>query len=108
MSKIVTPPDVINDGNVYLILNADVSDIEMVVNWLRINHKDYTIHLYQDGMADTAWLTSVAATAQHILVNRSASSAESIHALFDDINKIRWFGSGQPYDTAIQYLLKND
>lgn len=108
MSKVVTPPDIAREGRVYLILNAEVSDIEMVVNWLRINGKEYTIHLYQDGMNDTAWLGSVAAAADQVLVNRTQSSVESIQALFDNVGKIRWFGSGQSYDTAIQYLLQND
>lgn len=107
MSKVVTPPDVVNEPDVYLILNADISDIEMVVNWLKVKQKNYTIHLYHDGMNDTSWLSSVADAAKCILANRSTSSTESIQALFDNINKIQWFGSGQPFDTATQYLLKN-
>ena len=40
MSKVVTPPDIVIEDTVYLIVNADVSDIEMVANLKNISGKN--------------------------------------------------------------------
>ena len=107
MSKVVTPPDIINEPDVYLLVNAELNDVEMVVNWLKVNQKNCTIHLYHDGMQDLNWLTEVALTAKTVLVNRKQTSFTCVEALFDNIKKIVWFGQDQTYNTATQYLVKN-
>lgn len=107
MSKVVTPPDIVTEDTVYLVVNAHVSDIEMVVNWLRVKDKQFTIHLYHDGMNDVDWLHSVSTSAAVVLANRTDSARESIDALLDHAEKIKWFGSNQTYTTATDYLVKN-
>lgn len=107
MSKVVTPPDVVHEDTVYLVVNAEVSDIEMVVNWLRINDKQFTIHLYHDGMSNLDWLQSVSKSAALVLVNRTVSDRSTIETLLDHNEKIKWFGSNQTYPTATDYLVKN-
>ena len=107
MSKVVTPPDIVIEDTVYLIVNADVSDIEMVANWLRINDKQFTMHLYHDGMDDLNWLRSVCPLAATVLVNRGSTDRSCIDALLDFNEKIKWFGSNQLHTTATDYLVKN-
>lgn len=107
MSKVVTPPDIINKSHVLLVVNADVSDVEMFAQWLRFNSKEYTIHLYHDGMDSIDWLTEVSITAHTILVNRDTTQDASIKAMYDSISKITWVGSTQEFDTATSYLIKN-
>jgi hypothetical protein len=107
MSKVVTPPDIIIEDTVYLIVNADVSDIEMVANWLRIKDKQFTMHLYHDGMADLDWLRSVGKSASTVLVNRHGSDRSCIDTLLDFNEKIKWFGNNQLHTTATDYLVKN-
>ena len=107
MSKIVTPPDIINEDIVYLLVNPVISDIEMVTKFLQINSKDFTIHLYFDGMADTAWLNKTASITSLVLINRVDTHLETIAALLDSVNKIIWIGKDQKYDSAMDYLYKH-
>lgn len=108
MSKLVTPPDVVNEDIIYLLVNATVSDIEMVTKFLQISRKEFTIHLYFDGMSDNSWLSSTANISSKLLVNRSNTSSESISTLLDHVTKIIWIGKDQKYDTAMDYLFKNE
>ena len=107
MSKVVTPPDIVIEDTVYLIVNAEVSDIEMVANWLRIKDQQFTMHLYHDGMADLDWLRSVSKSAATVLVNRHGSERACIDALLDFNEKIKWFGQDQLHTTATDYLVKH-
>jgi hypothetical protein len=107
MSKLVTPPDVINEDIVYLLVNPTIVDIEMVTKYLQINNKDFTIHLYFDGMNDHAWLNTTANISSSVLVNRANTSIESITTLLDSVNKLIWIGKDQKYDSAMEYLYKN-
>lgn len=107
MSKVVTPPDIINEPFVLLVVNASIDDIEMVAEWLRYCDKNYTIHLYQDVMGDPAWLAEVAKSAETILVHRTNTKDTNIQVMYDDVAKIKWFGDGQIYATATDYLVKN-
>lgn len=108
MSKLVTPPDIVNEDIVYLLVNATIPDIEMVSKFLQINRKEFTIHLYFDGMSDNAWLNATANISGKLLVNRSNTNAESISTLLDHVTKIVWIGKDQTYDTAMDYLFKNE
>ena len=107
MSKVVTPPDIINESQVLLVVNADMSDVEMFSQWLRFNNNEYTIHLYHDGMDSIDWLSQVSTTACTILVNRDVTQDSTIKAMYDSITKIKWIGSNQEFDTATSYLIKN-
>ena len=107
MSKVVTPPDVVNEDCVLLIVNAVPNDIDLVAKWLRFSEKNYTIHLYHDGMDSVSWLKEVANTAQIILVNRNSTQDNSIKAMYDSIAKIKWIGEEQEFATATDYLVKN-
>jgi len=107
MSKVVTPPDIINEPQVVLIVDAEVSDVEMVAEWLRYCDKTYTIHLYYDAMGMPDWLTEVANSAQIILVHRTNTKDANVQALYDNISKIKWIGHGQNYATATDYLVNN-
>jgi hypothetical protein len=107
MSKVVTPPDIISEDNVYLIVNAKPVDVEMVVKWLKITNKKYTIHIYHDGMSDLLWLSNTAKVAQTILVNRTNTSLDSIGVLLDHISKLAWTGPDQKYNTVMDFLAKN-
>lgn len=108
MSQIVTPPDVVKEDIVYLIVNAEPWDLEMVVQWLKVNNKEYTIHLYHDGMSEPDWLNRVGSESELVLVQRSKDTApETMDALLDHVNKIKWFGEEQEYPSAVEYLVKN-
>jgi hypothetical protein len=107
MSKVVTPPDIIAEDNVYLIVNAKPVDVEMVVKWLKITNKKYTIHIYHDGMSDLPWLLETARVAQTILVNRTNTDMDTIGALLDYIAKLTWTGTNQEYNTVMDFLAKN-
>lgn len=107
MSKVVTPPDIINESQVLLVVNADMSDVEMFSQWLRFNNNEYTIHLYHDGMDSIDWLSQVSNTAHTILVNRDITQDSTVKAMYDSISKITWIGSNQEFDTATSYLIKH-
>lgn len=105
MSQIVTPPDIIKEDTVYLIVNAPVWDIEMVVRWLQINSKQYTIHLYHDGMDDTEWLHQTAAESELVIVNRKQTA--NLDPILDFASKIRWIGKDQEFPSAAEFLVKH-
>ena len=107
MSKVVTPPDIIAEDLTYLIVNATVDDLKMLSYWLHSEEKDYTIHLYHDGMEDHEWLNSVAKLSKHILVNKTISTANTISPIFDYVSKIVWFGENETHARAINYFLDN-
>ena len=106
MSKIITPPDHDLVG-VYLLVNAAVDDVELVVKWLQTQDKDYIIHLYHDGMDDPSWLTRVAKTVTHCLMSRTRSNTNSLTPMLDHISKIVWYGPDQEYATPLEYLVKH-
>lgn len=107
MSKVITPPDQINDPNSYLIVNAVPTDIELVVRWLRFSGKDYTIHLYHDGMNNSQWLSEVARQCGKILINRNNTEPKGLIPLYEALGKIVWFGLDQNYLSPIEYFSKN-
>ena len=108
MSQIVTPPDLLKEDIVYLVVNAEPWDVEMVAYWLKVTEKDYTIHLYHDSMGDPNWLTQAGSLSELILVQRTKENqSESIAALLDQVGKIKWFGEDQDYRSAVEYLAKN-
>ena len=107
MSKIVTPPNVINEDIVYLLVNPPIEDIEMVTKYLQITNKEFTIHLYYDGMSDASWLNETANVSSKVLVNRVNTQMESITVLLDHVNKIVWVGKDQKYNTTMDYLYTN-
>lgn len=108
MSKVVTPPDIIDESLVILVVNADIEDVGMVAELLRYSHKNYTIHLYHDAMDNIDWLIEVAGTAQTILVHRTNTKDTSVKAMYDSIAKIKWIGEGQAHASATTYLANND
>lgn len=105
MSQVVTPPDIVKEDIVYLVVNAPVWDIEMVVRWLQINNKQYTIHLYHDGMDDPNWLHQAASESELIIVHRKQTA--NLEPILDFITRIRWVGEDQDYPSAAEYLVKN-
>jgi hypothetical protein len=105
-SKIITPPDHDRDG-VYVLVNASVADVELVVQWLQIHDKDHTIHLYHDGMDQPEWLEAVVKTVKHCVMDRSRSNANSVAPMLDHISKIVWYGKDQEYATPIEYFVKH-
>lgn len=107
MSKIITPPDIINEDIVYLLVNSTITDLEMVTKFLQISNKEFTIHLYHDGMLDTNWANSVANVSNAVLINRADTSSDTVTTLLDHVSKIVWIGKNQKYDTAMDYLYKN-
>jgi len=108
MSTVITPPDKSNTPNAYLIFNATTIDIDMVMRWLRICDKEYTIYLYHDGMQDNKWASEVALECSHIIINRDNTEPVGLIPLYDVLGKITWVGKDQPYATAMEYFSKND
>lgn len=112
MSQIVTPPDIRDEHTVYLIVNANPWDVEMVIRWLKVNTKQYTIHLYHGGMEDTNWLNKAAMISTLILVNKkdtigSNDKTKILDTILDFNKNIRWFGEEQEFSSAAEYLVKN-
>lgn len=112
MSQVVTPPDQVNKDTVYLIVNAAVIDVEMIVRWLKINNRSYTVHLYHDGMSDIPWLDQICKWSKLILVNKAntlaqSSKSETLSTLLNYTDKITWVGEGQQYPRAAEYLVNH-
>lgn len=107
MSKLITPPNIINEDLVYLLVNPIVNDVEMLTRFLQINSKEFSVHLYFDGMSDTNWLTECARISTTILINKSITNVENIALLLDFMPKVVWFGENQTYSTATDYIYKN-
>lgn len=107
MSKVVTPPDIVREKPVYLIVNAPIADVEMISRWLQITKKDYTIHLYHDGMQDTKWLGQVGSECDGILVSKTNSNSDTIQPIFSHVAKIIWFGKDESYRTALDYFVEH-
>lgn len=108
MSKVVTPPDIIIEEPVYLIINAPVTDIEIISHWLRIEQKDYTIHLYHEGMQDAKWLKEVASKSNRILIYKPNLSTELLSNIVDYVAKIVWFGPEEKYIRSLDFFIKNE
>jgi len=108
MSKLVTPPDIINEDTVYTFVNGSITDIEMVTKFLQISNKEFTIHLYYDSMLDLNWLNSTCSVSQKILINRSNTSSDTITSILDYVDKIVWVGKNQKFNTTMDYLYRND
>jgi hypothetical protein len=108
MSKLVTPPDLVNEDIVYLIVNASAADLEMISRYLQIIKDDYTIHLYYDNKPDLDWLGKACQLASQILVNKEQTNDSTVKVLLNHAEKIQWIGRDQEYFTAINYMLKND
>lgn len=106
-SIVITPPDLIDNPNAYLIVNANIDDVEMVMRWLRIRNIDYTINLYHDSMNDPKWLESAAQNSKNILVDQNNTTPASLTPLYKSISKVTWIGDGHTYSTAIDYFTKN-
>jgi hypothetical protein len=105
MSQLVTPPDIVIEHTVYLVVNAQEWDIEMIMRWLKFSEKKYTIHIYHDAMDDLKWLHRAGAESELIFVNRQQTPA--MDPLLDHTAKIVWFGKDQPYPSAVESMLKN-
>lgn len=105
MSQLVTPPDILSEHTVYLVVNAQAWDIELIMRWLKFNEKQYTIHIYHDAMEDLQWLNRAGAESELIFVNRQ--QAPTMDPLLDHTAKIVWFGEGQKYPSAVESMLKN-
>jgi len=108
MTKVVTPPNILTEPPVYLIVNAPVTDIEILSFWLRIEEKDYTIHLYHSEMNYPEWLETVAAEADIILIHKANTTANQLEPILDYVSKIIWFGTEDGYVKAIDYFLDHD
>lgn len=104
MSQIVTPPDILSEHTVYLVINAHEWDIEMIMRWLHFSSKKYTIYVYHDTMDDPEWLCKVAKDSESIFINRQR--APDMTPLLDFTNKIQWFGEEQLYPSAVESLIK--
>lgn len=107
MSQIVTPPDIIDQYTVYLIVNAHQWDIEIMVKWLQLSREKYTVHLYNDQMNKLDWLHQVSKISKTIIVDRHETDLSTIEKLLDQIDKIKWFGKDQTYTSATSYLIKH-
>lgn len=108
MSQIVTPPDIVIEHKVYLIVNSTFWDFEMMVYWLKLSQTKYSIHIYNDNMSNTDWLNSVAKQAELILVDKTKSNEQTIRAISNYRTKIVWFGEEQKFVTATAYLTTHD
>lgn len=104
-SQIVTPPDIIAELPVYLLINAPMSDVDLLIRWLQTVEIDYTIHLYNEDMADEQWLAEVASHVKHILI--SSNTPDSVGTIIANLGKVVWFGSGQLYRSPLEYFIKN-
>lgn len=107
MSTLITPPDQISDRAEYLIVNADITDLEMIIHYLRVNQHDININIYHEGMSDTEWLRSVANNSQKILVNKENTPTETFQVLKPLSNTVE-FGAEFEYKKAIDYLIAAD
>jgi hypothetical protein len=100
----VTPPEKINEPGSYLVINAAPDDLEMVLRWLQINGNDLIINLYYEHMNDHAWLSEIAESAEHILVELRTDPATVVQLPEE---KITWIGQDQEYSKAIDYFTNN-
>ena len=109
MSQLVTPPDIVSEHIVYLVVNAPAWDVEMIVRWLKFNEKKYTIHLYHSGMQDPDWLSKAAAESECVLVHKkdTLSDQQTMDAVLNYTDRIRWFGEDQDCPSAVEYLVKH-
>ena len=105
MSKVVTPPDIVNEDKNFLIVNATIDDLKMLSYWLHSQESNYTLHLYHDGMEDVDWLKNVASISTSILVNKTNSTPETLKPIFDYVGRIVWFGENETHARAINYFL---
>lgn len=105
MSQLVTPPDILTEYTVYLVVNSQPWDIEMIMRWLKFSEKKYTIHVYHDAMEDLEWLHRAGKESELIFVNRQ--QPPNMEPLLDYTAKVVWFGGGQAYPSAVESMIKN-
>jgi len=107
MSKVVTPPDIVEEAQVYLVINASTDDVERLIYWLKIQERSCTIHLYHEQMEHAQWAMNVAAVCKNIVINRDTATINLMDSLIDNVSKIRWFGQRQEVKTATEYFVKH-
>jgi hypothetical protein len=107
MSKVVTPPDIVDNKPTFLIVNIGLDDFEMAIQWVKLSKRIYTLHVYQDRMNNITWLNTAAKVSGVVLANQDGSNFQTIEALTNLSKKITWVGKDQPYNTVIEYFIKN-
>lgn len=108
MSKVITPPDIIIEPPVYLIINAPIEDVQMIGVWLQIEEKNYTIHLYHEGMDNRAWLLEAASISNNILFFKPNLNTDTLQTIINFVAKIIWFGPEEKYARALDFFVHND
>lgn len=108
-SKLITPPDVINDQESMLIINAHDRDIELLVLWLQHVRANVNIYLYHSLMPEHEWSVTRMITSKLILVNNQYSenlTQQQSHILNSKKN-VYYYGQTCYYQDLLSYFTEN-
>lgn len=109
-SQLITPPDQIDSGDAYLIINAVDEEIECLILWLKTVVDNYDIHLYNTNMPDTEWACSLASKVKHILVNDKYTDLldARLHRILDmRPESVFFIGNNQKFKAPVEYFILN-
>lgn len=67
-STLVTPPDILESGLNFLVINALDTEIESLCVYLKPKTLSYNIHCYHSGMTDHAWALRLINQVDHVVI----------------------------------------
>lgn len=68
MSRVITPPDTdfVSKHHSILVINAPMTDIELLTLYLKQLFVDVDVYLYRDEFEDTSWAFTVSGTVNKV------------------------------------------
>lgn len=68
MSRVITPPDTdfVSLNPSILVINATLTDVELLALYLKQLFTDVDVYLYRDEFADTSWAFTVSGTVDKV------------------------------------------
>lgn len=103
-SQVITYPSTVKkQSNITLvIIDPDVKDVAEMTAFCQTSNKEYDLYLYRHDLDDLQWLSSVAESADAVLVN------ETSNLTLENLTTSLKFGSNQQINTPLTYLQQVD
>jgi len=108
-SKLITPPNVLDDQDSILIVNAYDRDIELLVLWLQHVRANLNIYLYHSLMSDHEWSIDRITHSLRVLVNSQYNenlTQQQLRSLESRTN-VYYYGKTCQYQDLLSYFTEN-
>lgn len=108
-SKLITPPNVLDDQDSILIVNAYDRDIELLVLWLQHVRANLNIYLYHSLMPEYEWSIDRIVNSSRVLVNNQYSENLTQQQLLslESRTNVYYYGNKCQYQDLLSYFTEN-